>query len=584
MTTNQAFRRVGDASGYLSVCVLLAPFLLCLAVAATYAQPDPDSLPPSRSTSEGDNPSLTGWNPTSAGTVDVNATALDPDADNLPVWQISDNDGSGRARWELDSEDLPGFGPTSDFRMTARLRVIGVDRCAGPGTLIEVADGSRRYVIILGKSGRLTRINFLNSTRADQSFLSSASGLIDYVDLELLRVDGVTVLSVDGVTTSIEPEEIADTLLRVNFGDGATTAIGGMYLRSIRFEWGDLVLPCGIGIGSALNQQSIDELTVNVTEECPRFTLVAPEVVLGNDVTSLDGLAPVEKIIGSFDYVGELASPASILGWPALTEITADMSLAGVAGVTGYGGFSNLHTIGGTLGIDGVDSAALAAITGFDSLTSVDRIFIFDSPGLGSVSAFANLETTNVLAIVDAPQLTDISGFSSLSEAQFLNIFENDSLSDCSPLQRLLDNVDDAAPGPGSGDVPDVENLFPGDIRDNAPGCNSLEEIVFDTDGDGQQDHRDPFPDDFDNDGTPDDEDAFPADPTESRDNDGDGVGDNREAELGTNPNAADTDGDGFTDPEELDAGSDPIDSGNIPTRPGLSIPLLKRALDSAPS
>ena len=121
-----------------------------------------------------------------------------------------------------------------------------------------------------------------------------------------------------------------------------------------------------------------------------------------------------------------------------------------------------------------------------------------------------------------------------------------------------------------------------GTLSGNATGCNAISEILSDTDGDGIEDHRDEFPNDFDNDGVDDANDDFPEDPSESSDSDGDGLGDNREGELGTNPNLADTDGDGFDDLSEVESESDPLDAMDFPALSGISIPIIKAAVDSA--
>ncbi|MEM1187160.1 MAG: hypothetical protein AAGI72_01465 [Pseudomonadota bacterium] len=512
--------------------------------------------------------------------MDVNASVTDP-VFNIPVWEISDVDGSGRARWELDSADLPGFDATSDFRLSARLRVIGANRDAGPGTLLEVADRQQRYVLTLGKFASQTRVNFLESTNPDLRVGSANDENTSYIDLELLRVDGVAVLSMNGVASNVVPHTISnDTLLRVNFGDGTSAAVGGMYLRSIRFEWGDLVQPCSVSFARDSYEQSVvDSFPSNVTAGCPQLTLVSPLFGLAS-LTSLTGLSSVEKVIGNLAFDANSDLPDRLLGWPALKEITGGLRLIGANTLTEYGGFDGLQTIRGRFEVNGTGPERLVSISGFSALNSVETIEIFEARGLRSITAFSQLHSIPGAIFLDRlPLLSDISGLSSLIEADRILLFNNDSLSDCSPMQRLLDNVDDGDSGPSSGDVPDLRSGPDGVLlAGNATGCNTLAEIVPDTDGDGLQDHRDAFPDDFDNDGSPDNEDAFPEDPSESRDSDGDGIGNNRELELGTNPNAGDSDGDGFSDPEELDAGTNPIDAGDIPMGPGLNIPLLKAA------
>lgn len=74
-------------------------------------------------------------------------------------------------------------------------------------------------------------------------------------------------------------------------------------------------------------------------------------------------------------------------------------------------------------------------------------------------------------------------------------------------------------------------------------------------------------------DGGEDGVDAFPLNATESADTDNDGIGNNADT---------DDDGDGYTDAEELADGSDPLDGDDTPNPGGLSIIILKAAIDAA--
>lgn len=121
----------------------------------------------------------------------------------------------------------------------------------------------------------------------------------------------------------------------------------------------------------------------------------------------------------------------------------------------------------------------------------------------------------------------------------------------------------------------DADNDAIEDSADNCPQTSNPDQA--DLDGDGAGDVCDL---DLDGDGVANTSDAFPDDASESADSDGDGLGNNREANLGTNPNLADTDGDGFDDKEEIEFETDPTASGDFPGTAGLSIILIKAAMD----
>lgn len=537
--------------------------------------------PPIIKTQNGATPSDTGWNLTSFGSVDVNGSVVDPDF-NQPVWEISDVDGSGRARWELDAADLVGFGPGTDFRLRARVRVIGANRSASAGTLLEVADGNERYVFTLGKLRSTTLYNFLESSISDEFVQSEEGAGTEYLNIELLRVDGVVVLLVNDVLSRRVPHAIStDSLLRVNFGDGARSQIGGMYVSSVSFEWGEFVLPCAVSLmDGTIDQAFIDAFPNNITAECPQQTIVTQALAL-DSVASLDGLGSVDTIIGGVLFTGH-APQGTVVGWPALKQINGGLNFFSVANLRTISGFENLQSIGDVMVAFG--NPDLESIAGFSNLASVgDEFFVFDNAQLRSITGFQNLAMVRGLyRVVNNPVLTDVSGFSSLvSVSEDFVVSGNSSLANCEVFSFLIDAEDDAEPGPAEGHPqPDVGLSV--QLSSNRDGCNAISEILRDADGDGIQDHRDAFPNDFDNDGADDDVDSFPTDPSETQDSDGDGIGDNREAQLGTDPLRADSDGDGFTDPEELDLGSNPADGADFPSALGLPIPLLKAAKDAS--
>ncbi|MEP4145606.1 MAG: S8 family serine peptidase [Halioglobus sp.] len=188
--------------------------------------------------------------------------------------------------------------------------------------------------------------------------------------------------------------------------------------------------------------------------------------------------------------------------------------------------------------------------------------------GIESLSALAGTEQLEFLSLKSMPALKNLSGLENLERVENLTVNSNPALSDCSSIAFLVDDERDYRDN-----IDDVSNLL---IGGNAPGCNSPEEIVKDSDGDGVQDHRDAFPNDrtettdtdgdgvgdnadafpendrewsdVDDDGVGDNLDEFPDDPSEWRDTDQDGVGDNRDAFPYDSSESLDSDGDGVGD------------------------------------
>jgi len=110
--------------------------------------------------------------------------------------------------------------------------------------------------------------------------------------------------------------------------------------------------------------------------------------------------------------------------------------------------------------------------------TVTGSLNISESTDISDLTPLKDIVQVNKLNILSNEILTDLNGLSALV-AVFgdVQINDNVSLSDCSSLRTLLDDTDDAAPGPGPGvaGIPDVG----GDVQlGNLPGCNSVDEIL----------------------------------------------------------------------------------------------------------
>lgn len=571
-------------------------------------------------TENGAVPSITGWNATAAGSIDRNESVFDSDY-ALNAWEISDLDGDARARWQLNSADMPDFVAGTDFRLAARLRVVGPDRPAGIGSLLEIADDNERIVLTFGKAGSETLLNFNGSSQLDLVVDEGLDGLTQYVDVEVLRLNGHTVVLVNDRVIK-RPTEIdsAAGLHRVNFGDGGTASIGSTRFARVEFSWGD-VEPCGIGepTGRVIGQNFVDSLPARYPGGCAALTLVATEVTLQN-ISDFGGFADLQTLSANVRLGANL--PAGLNGLDSLITVGGDL-LIQTTGLSDLSGLPALLEVKGALEV--LSNRSLRDISGLNALQEVNElVFISGNTALERVAGMRSFSRAgDWFVLQDNPQLTDVSGLAAMREvAGEFQVKNNASLDNCRAFGFLLDTVDDPPAGPSFFSVPpDVGGAVT--LSSNNDGCNSIDAIVRDSDGDGALDHLDPFPDDFDNDGTPDSEDAFPEDPSESRDTDGDGVGDNAdafpedpeetrdsdgdgvgdnadglpndpsevsdsdgdglgdnaEARLGTDPARADTDNDGFSDGEEAAFGSDPTSADEIP-QTGISIPLMKSAAD----
>lgn len=145
-----------------------------------------------------------------------------------------------------------------------------------------------------------------------------------------------------------------------------------------------------------------------------------------------------------------------------LTQTNCDIEIGENPNLENLDGLSGLVSIGGSLEV--FDNTALSNIDGLSGVTEV---------GSGTVVS---------LSISDS-LISNVDGLSSVQKAVDLHLINNQLLSDCSGVLTLVDTVDDYEPGPGNGVAPDLElvgeisGLYHS-IRDNAPGCNTVDEIL----------------------------------------------------------------------------------------------------------
>jgi hypothetical protein len=245
-------------------------------------------------------------------------------------------------------------------------------------------------------------------------------------------------------------------------------------------------------------------------------------VVEGPDITNLDGLSALVTVtenvyilsnpllpdlngLSSLSSAGSLTvddndSLTNLDGLSSLSNaggigITDNDSLANIDGLSGlvttdYGVYINsnplLTNVNGLSSIISMGSLALiqnGSLTNLDGLSTLTSVggdfFIWDNSALINVTGLSTLTSVGGdLVIWDNSVLTNVTGLAALaSVSENVYVERNISLADCHGLMKLLDQTDDAAPGPGPGvaGIPDVgEDVV---LSGNGQGCNSLDEI-----------------------------------------------------------------------------------------------------------
>jgi len=205
--------------------------------------------------------------------------------------------------------------------------------------------------------------------------------------------------------------------------------------------------------------------------------------------------------VGGGLFIGGNLALTSLDGLSNFTSVE-QLSIYENSALTNLDGLSNITSVE-QLSI--YENSALTNLDGLANLTSVRRLlFIRQNPTLTSFNGLFNLTNVGALRISNNDTLTNLNGLANLTSVVFgdLIIEDNESLTtlddlynitkvfgslfvtgnsdldQCSTVSRLLDQWDDAEPGPGPGvgGFPDIGgDVF---LSDNLTGCNSVEEIL----------------------------------------------------------------------------------------------------------
>ena len=197
-------------------------------------------------------------------------------------------------------------------------------------------------------------------------------------------------------------------------------------------------LPDGITFNT---QAQID----NFQTENPGCTEIEGNVIIEeSDIINLNGLSVLTSIGGSLVVYGN-NDLTNFTGLEGLTTIGNCLEIFRNDSLTSLSGLEGLTTIGGYLSIGYNDWG----FPGNQSLTSLEGLSNLTSVG-------------TTLLVLGNPCLTSLSGLDNITSIQNIFIFGNNSLSACE-VQSICDYL-----------VIPNGNI---NIYDNAPGCNSPEEV-----------------------------------------------------------------------------------------------------------
>ncbi len=215
--------------------------------------------------------------------------------------------------------------------------------------------------------------------------------------------------------------------------------------------------------------------------------------VVGNSsLTSFTGLSNL-KSLGSDLMIISNSSLYDLQRLEGLTYIHGEFTLKNNNSLTSLVGLDNITTFGSGVKIGSINNGnqSLASLAGLEKLTSIgSSLTISSNPHLNNMSGLENLTSigwalwirdnsslTNIvhlrnlkslgdiLYISGNPLLTSLSGLDSINAGSITNltIWYNSSLSTCH-IQSICDYLVDP-----NGTV---------DISNNAPGCNSVTEVI----------------------------------------------------------------------------------------------------------
>ncbi len=277
-------------------------------------------------------------------------------------------------------------------------------------------------------------------------------------------------------------------VIRIYFNNSLTNLSG---LESLTCVVGDFWIIGNVALTSLTGLDNMTSIWGNLS-------------IGGNDaLASLTGLEGLTSIGGNLD-IG-FPDGMAAYGNPSLTSLEGLTNLSSLGGglnlllnttLASLAGLENLTSIEGNLSIGG--NNALASLTGLDNVTSIggdleigfhSGMVLLGNPSLTSLESLANLSSLGGdLHITENLALTNLTGLGSLTTiGGYLGISYNQALSsltglenvEASSVQYIFIHVNSNLSECDVKSICDYLSSPNGtiNISDNAPGCNSPEEV-----------------------------------------------------------------------------------------------------------
>ncbi|MCC7244209.1 MAG: leucine-rich repeat protein, partial [Saprospiraceae bacterium] len=238
-------------------------------------------------------------------------------------------------------------------------------------------------------------------------------------------------------------------------------------------------LPSVVNLNGLNNLKHVERLFIGNCDELTSLQELqnlenTGELFLGN-CSKITNLAGLEQVKSATDLlISNCSTLGNISALKGIKELSGDLYIDANSTLTSLDGLNNIDSIGGEMSIS--FSPALTSIEHLSSLKYVGRGVLLFFNAFSNLHGLENLEVVNgnvspllgdtlpgSLYISENPQLTDINALQSLQSFNRLYIVDNPQLSLCSvaPICAAVYN-------------------FPQKVvvSDNAPGCNSKEEIL----------------------------------------------------------------------------------------------------------
>ncbi len=241
-----------------------------------------------------------------------------------------------------------------------------------------------------------------------------------------------------------------------------------------------------ISVGGHLTLANIGTLTSLVGIE--NLTSVGGSLVFYSmgALASLDALGGLTSV-GNGLQIDNNDALTSLNGLGGLTSVGGNLKISRNHSLTDVDGLGGLTSVGGNLSIS--NNGALTSLDGLGGITSVGGLVVANNNALTSLDGLEGLTSVYYLQIDNNDALTSLDGLEGLTAVDFhLQIYMNGTLENVDGLASLTSVgswlIISDNPSLSECTVGLAPLLLEGEIgesvsiRSNAPGCNSVEEIL----------------------------------------------------------------------------------------------------------